>query len=449
MSTNRVIWREGLFVKPQHFQQQQRHNDYQSAMSVEMLNCCAYGVYSLVLNHDLLKLGRIGLISAQGMMPDGTLFDIPHQDLLPQPLNIGLTHEASSRDIYLALPLRNESINEIGEANTVSASHRVRYREMLASVMDLHSEEGGISSLVLAQLAPRLMQGHEDMSAWTTLPVCRIREKLPDGTLVLDDDFIPTCLAVKASASLRRFMDEIQGTLGERAKRLAERIGSPGQQGIADVAEFMMLQLLNRLQPGFSHLATLKILHPQAFYHQLVQGCGELMTFTDITRLPGQFAVYNHDDLTTTFRPVIQMMRQALSTVLTPRAISIQLQEQAHGIRVATVGDRDLFSHADFVLAVKAQVPQTQLHRQFIQQTKITSLARIRELVSVQIQGVPLVVLPTAPRQLPYHAGYTYFMLDRKSPEWKNVQQGNAIAFHVSGQFPELAMQLWAIRDNG
>lgn len=26
---NRVIWREGLFIKPQHFQQQQRHNDYQ------------------------------------------------------------------------------------------------------------------------------------------------------------------------------------------------------------------------------------------------------------------------------------------------------------------------------------------------------------------------------------------------------------------------------------
>ena len=24
---NRVLWREGMFVLPQHFQQQQRHND--------------------------------------------------------------------------------------------------------------------------------------------------------------------------------------------------------------------------------------------------------------------------------------------------------------------------------------------------------------------------------------------------------------------------------------
>ena len=28
MSKNRVIWKEGLFVQPQHFQQQQRHIDY-------------------------------------------------------------------------------------------------------------------------------------------------------------------------------------------------------------------------------------------------------------------------------------------------------------------------------------------------------------------------------------------------------------------------------------
>lgn len=128
-------------------------------------------------------------------------------------------------------------------------------------------------------------------------------------------------------------------------------------------------------------------------------------------------------------------MRQALSTVLTPRAISIQLHMQAHGIRVATINDSDLLRSADFVLAVRAQIPQEQLRRQFVQQTKITSLEKIRDLVSVQLPGVPLVALSAAPRQLPYHSGYTYFMLDLQSPVWKEIQQSNAIAFHVSGDF--------------
>ncbi|WP_058910619.1 type VI secretion system baseplate subunit TssK [Entomohabitans teleogrylli] len=445
---NRVIWREGLFVKPQHFQQQQRHNDYQLDSRLDMLKRYGYGFHALHLNRELLKLGRIGIDSAQGIMPDGTLFDLPHQDFQPQPLDIGSTPEAGSRDIYLALPLLNDGINEIGSGEGGAAT-RARYREAPLSVRDLHSPDGDVSSLALAQLAPRLMQGHEDLSAWTVLPVCRIREKRHDGSLVLDEDFMPTCLNINVSSPLRLFMDEVQGTLVERAKMLSERIGSPEQQGIADVAEFMMLQLFNRLQPIFTHLAYQNVLHPETFYLHLVQGCGELMTFTDESRLPGAFPVYDHDNLTETFHPLILMMRQALSTVLTPRAISIQLRQHSHGIRVATINEQELLKSAEFVLAIRAQIPQEQLRRQFMQQTKITSLERIRDLVSVQLPGVPLVALSAAPRQLPYHSGYTYFMLDKQSPAWKEVQQGNAIAFHVSGDFPELDMQFWAIRGNG
>ncbi|EIS75040.1 hypothetical protein YPPY72_4140 [Yersinia pestis PY-72] len=210
----------------------------------------------------------------------------------------------------------------------------------------------------------------------------------------------------------------------------------------------MMLQVFNRTQPLFTHLAHQAILHPEAFYHQLVQTCGELRTFTDESRLAGTFPVYNHDNLTDSFQPLFLAMRQALSTVLTPRAISIQLHMQAHGIRVATINDSDLLRSADFVLAVRAQIPQEQLRRQFVQQTKITSLEKIRDLVSVQLPGVPLVALSAAPRQLPYHSGYTYFMLDLQSPVWKEIQQSNAIAFHVSGDFPDLDMQFWAIRSS-
>lgn len=54
--------------------------------------------------------------------------------------------------------------------------------------------------------------------------------------------------------------------------------------------------------------------------------------------------------------------------------------------------------------------------------------------------------MPTAPRQLPYHAGYTYFMLDNQSAGWANVQHSSGFAFHIAGDFPDLEMQFWAIR---
>lgn len=444
-SRNRVIWREGLFVKPQHFQQQQRHNDYQLQTQLSTLRGYHYGFSELMVNQELLKLGRIGINVARGIMADGTVFDIPYQDYAPKPLDILTCNDAASRDIYLAIPIHSDALNEVVSEESLKTA-TVRYREQREDIRDLHTEGGDVSPLILAQLAPRLMQGSEDLSAYSVLPLCRIREKRPDGSLVLENEFIPTCTTFSVSTQLKDFMDEVQGSLVERARLLAQRIGSPGQQGIADVAEFMMLQVFNRLQPLFTHLAGQAVLHPRDFYCHLIQTCGELRTFTDESRLAGSFMVYQHDNLTDSFQPLFLAVRQALSTVLTPRAFSIQLEPQAHGIRVATINDRTLLRNADFVLAVRAQIPQEQLRRQFVQQTKITSLEKIRDLVSVQLPGVPLLPLSAAPRQLPYHSGYTYFMLDRQSAAWKEIQQSHAIAFHVAGEFPELDMQFWAIR---
>lgn len=446
-SKNRVIWREGLFIKPQHFQQEQRHNDYQLQSRITALHRYGYGFSSLTLNQELLKLGRIGLSAASGSMSDGTLFDIPYQDKPPLPLDVFNCNNSASRDIYLALPIINDAINEVASGES-QISGTTRYSEHTDDVRDLHTDNGDISQLMLAKLAPRLMQGSDDLSAYSVLPLCRIKEKRPDGALILDEEFIPTCTTLKASSQLARFMDEMKSSLSERSLSLASRIGSPGQQGIADVAEFMMLQVFNRAKPLFAHLAQQVVMHPEDFYQQLVQICGELRTFTDSARLAGDFPLYNHDNLTGSFLPLFTKMREVFGTVLTPRAISIKLQPHPHGVRVANISDHDLLRDADFVLAVSANIPQEQLRRQFVQQTKVTTVHKIRELVSVQLPGVALQALSAAPRQLPYHSGYTYFMLDKQSPAWKEILQGNAIAFHVSGEFPGLDIQFWAIRSH-
>jgi type VI secretion system protein ImpJ len=54
-----------------------------------------------------------------------------------------------------------------------------------------------------------------------------------------------------------------------------------------------------------------------------------------------------------------------------------------------------------------------------------------------------------APRQIPFYAGATYFELDRNSPHWQQMQSSGGFAIHVSGDFPELKMELWAIRGSG
>lgn len=440
-SRNRVIWREGLFIKPQHFQQQQRHSDYALHARLSALSDYFYGLQSLAINEDYLGFGRIALVGATGILPDGTVFNIPNDDVLPTPLEVTDASVANQK-VYLALPLSVSGVNEVNQGGQVAT----RLQAHRHDVRDLHSEGGDVVSLEVGRVSLRLMLEREDRSAYASLAIARILDKRPDGGLVLDPNFMPCSVSVSAIPTLKRFLGESAGLVAERARSLSQRIAAPGQQGVADVAEFMMLQLLNRAQPQLSHLARLGTLHPERLHEALVQLCGELMTFTDESRLPPEFPAYRHDDQQVSFEPVMLALRQALSTVLSPRAVSIQLRKHQYGIMVAMVNESELMQSADFVLAVRARMPQEQLRKQLLQQTKVASSDKIRELISLQLPGIPLLPLPVAPRQLPYHAGYSYFQLDRQSPAWQMLAVGNTLAFHIAGDFPELDMQLWAIR---
>ncbi|EFN6096331.1 type VI secretion system membrane subunit TssM [Escherichia coli] len=379
---NKVMWQEGMLMRPHHFQQQQRYNDYLDNQRFRAMNDLSWGFTELTLNNELLAQGKIMIDSASGTLPDGTVFSIPDQDALPDPLHPQNFPDERSRNIYLALPVASDVRNEISDGRRIG-----RYRLNYADVRDLHSEEGDARTLTLGQLTPRIMSGAEDMSAYITLPLCRISNRHADGSLTLDDDFIPSCQNIQVSKKLRVYLKEVQGAIGGRASDLANRIGSPAQSGIADVAEFMMLQLLNRNQTRFTHRARRSQLHPEDFYLDLAGLLGELMTFTEPSRLPCPLDVYDHHDLTKTFKTLLPEVKRALHTVLSPRAVNLPLHLR-DGIWQADIHDTELLQSATFVLAVAANVPVDQIQRQFIQQSKISSPEKIRNMVSVQIPGI-------------------------------------------------------------
>ena len=304
---NKVMWQEGMLMRPHHFQQQQRYNDYLDNQRFRAMNDLSWGFTELTLNNELLAQGKIMIDSASGTLPDGTVFSIPDQDALPDPLHPQNFPDERSRNIYLALPVASDVRNEISDGRRIG-----RYRLNYADVRDLHSEEGDARTLTLGQLTPRIMSGAEDMSAYITLPLCRISDRHADGSLTLDDDFIPSCQNIQVSKKLRVYLKEVQGAIGGRASDLANRIGSPAQSGIADVAEFMMLQLLNRNQTRFTHRARRSQLHPEDFYLDLAGLLGELMTFTEPSRLPCPLDVYDHHDLTKTFKTLLQPLETGM-----------------------------------------------------------------------------------------------------------------------------------------
>jgi len=445
-SKNAVVWKEGLLVAPQHFQQQQRYIDYVLNFKLGSFSNFGYGFKKLVLDQELLKLGRIGIKEAFGIMPDGTPFIIPYQDIAPQPILVKQIGAQQAAQVYLSLPITSDAISEIDNASNEASLTSYRYHKDVFTAKDVHTKDGDYLPIEVAKLAPKLMQGLDDLSAFSSLALCRIKEVRSDGSLILDDSFIPTVLSIDGAHQLQSFLEECNNLISERAKQLAERIGSPTAQGVAGIAEFLMLQLLNAAKPLYQHFVNTKLLHPEEFYLMLSKTCSELLTFTSESRAAPSFKYYDHNDLTATFKPLIVAMRQALSIVLTPRAVSISLSKQ-NNVYIGVINETELFKTANFVLAVKTNLPQEQLIRVFSQQTKIASPLLIDNLIRVQLAGISLLPLASAPPALPFYAGYTYFQLDSGSKGWDEIIKTSSIAFHIAGNFAELDMQLWAIRD--
>ncbi|MCF5227747.1 type VI secretion system baseplate subunit TssK, partial [Pseudomonas syringae] len=78
---------------------------------------------------------------------------------------------------------------------------------------------------------------------------------------------------------------------------------------------------------------------------------------------------------------------------------------------------------------------------------KVGSVESIRELVALHLPGIRLRPLPVAPRQIPFHANKTYFVLDINDQEQIGIDKSGGFAFHVSGEFSGLELQFWAIRN--
>ncbi|MFK3974370.1 type VI secretion system baseplate subunit TssK [Pseudomonas sp. NPDC087358] len=439
---NRVVWSEGMFIGTQHFQQHDRYLENLIDARSRPLSAGAWGFSELSLDQGLLAQGKLSIVAARGLLPDGTPFNIPHDDLAPVPLSI----DDNLRDglVYLALPLKRA-----GQRDTVDEGETPGGARFVSQVREVRDDNAPFESRVpvaLGARALRLLTHKDGLGDYAVVGVARVKEKRADRALVLDESYIPPILDVTACEALSSFRSELSGLLHQRGEALAGRVVASGAGGASEIADFMLLQLVNRAEPLISHMSQLTPLHPERFYSELVSLAGEFATFATSGRRPQAFARYQHDDLAASFAPVMQALREALSMLIDSKATPIPIVEKAYGIHVAMLADRTLIDTASFVLVVRADVPSETLRGRFAQQSKIGSVEHIRDLVNLQLPGIGLLPLPVAPRQIPFHTGSTYYELDRGSEHWKQLTHSGGFAFHVAGEFPGLNLTFWAIR---
>jgi type VI secretion system protein ImpJ len=439
--TNRVVWQEGMFLRSQHFQQQDRWLEAFVRGRAAFLRPHSWGLTQMTIDKDLLLTGRFAVGAAAGVFEDGTPFSLPGETDHPPPFDV--PDNTRGVLIHLALPVRQSGALEIAASD---GSAEGRYNARPFEAYDTHSASPQSAELLVGRLKTRYLLDTDDRAGYLCLPVARIMEVSSDKRVTIDENWMPPALVCSAVPPLAGLLTEFAGMINQRGEALAARVNAPGARGVAEVSDFMLLQAINRWQALLLHWADAANIHPETLYAAYVEMAAEFATFTDTNRRPNTYPGYRHEDLQRSFAPVIADLRRSLSSVIEQNAVSIPLQERRHGVHVGPILDRGILRAASFVLSVQAEVPTETMRRLFPSQVKIGAVEQIRELVNVALPGIAVRPLPVAPRQIPFYAGASYFELDRNSPHWQTMQTSGGFAIHVSGEFPGLRMELWAIK---
>ena len=438
---NRVAWREGMFLRPQHFQQQDRFNDSLIRARTEALRPYPWGLTALKVNASLASLGKFAIEECSGIFADGQPFSMPGDFPPPEPLDM----PADTRDaiVYLTLPARQPGAVEFQASDAANDAARFLVDEEDAP--DTFSNERARETIETARPNLRFGVTRDQTYGRICLGLARVRE-VQNGQIVFVERYIPPTLDVRAIPRLAGFLTDIIGRVDTRVDELALRSVESTEGGAETFASFLLLQALNRWNPSLTHLQNLPMVHPERLYEAFVGMAGELSTLVRADRKAPECPAYDHEALQPTFEPVFEALQAALSAVFDRSALQLPLEQAGPGAYLSRITDRTLYQHGYFYLAVKAGVALDDIRGRFPSMAKVGAMERMRQIVDSALPGVPLRHAPTPPPQIRVIPGYVYFELDRGAADWRDFARATALGLHVAGDWPDLRLELWCVK---
>jgi type VI secretion system ImpJ/VasE family protein len=433
-----------MFLRPQHFQQQERFLETLIERRAMPLRPHAWGITELQINEDLLAVGKFGLRKISAVMPDGTVVNAPADCDLPPPIDVPT--DTRSAIVFVSIPPRQPGAAEFNRSAEAAAARFLVSEEEAVDNFAVSRNAEGIET---AQPNLKLAVTREQADGRILTSVARISERR-DQLVVLDRSYIPSSLTLEAHDDLAGIVEDIGGRAVARAEEMSKRAVAKIEAGTESLTSFLLLQALNRWTPLFAHLKSCPGHHPEHLFAFLLEVAGEMSTFTTDKRRPPDFPAYDHLDLRRCFQPVIDFLVGAFATEFARLAIQLDLESKRAGAYIAPIRDRNIFRTASLFLAVSARTNPAEIAKSFPSQMKIGDVTKMPEIVRAATAGVPIRHVTNLPPQLRTYHELTYFQLDQTVPEWPAIAaSAPGIGFAVSGEWPGLKMELWAVKKAG
>ena len=442
--TSKVLWGEGLFLRPQHFQRQDHYHESRLHQTASALHPYAWGVNRLQVDQDALANNSLRLLDLMVIFQDGEIFKAPDDDDLPDPITLtDLPLSQQSITYYAALPaLKTFGGNFSMGANNQSA----RYTQTSRETPDLFTDAAKAEMTYLKK-AVRLVSELEPRDAFVCVPVVRLR-RASAGGFELDPNFVPPSLTISSAPfialKLRRLMDALQAKVNALYGHHREPSKNVVEFRSGDISSFWLLHTASTAYANLTHYQNHPMLHPERLFEQLLSLTGSLMTFSKNYAL-SDLPVYQHQDPGPGFTKLDTIIRELLDTVISSRYFAIALSETKPSYHHGMLDSGKINEKTAFYLAVSAGIPAVELIDIVPLRFKTGAPEDVEKFVLAAMPGVKLVYSPQVPAAVPVRPDTYYFAIESKGAMFERMLQAQSICIYVPSGIRDLKLELLAI----
>ncbi|KQV42647.1 type VI secretion system baseplate subunit TssK [Massilia sp. Root335] len=450
--SGKILWGEGLFLRPQHFQQQDHYHEERLHRTAALLHPYAWGIGALQVDRDALANDTLRLLELSLRFPDGELYSAPGGDELPDAIDLGqLPQSVQTVTYHAALPGfkpygANFSGHRTNGADGADAANAARFRQLDRDTPDLYTQAAS-AQLTYLRKTVRLVSDAEPLDAYVHVPVLRLR-RAATGGFELDGSFVPPCLTIKSAPllflQLRRLLDALQAKVSALYGHHREPSRHVIEFRSGDMSSFWLLHTASTACATLAHYFHHPSLHPERLYEQLLSLAGSLMTFSKSWTL-ADLPPYQHADPGPAFATLHQIIRELLDTVISSRYFAIALREVKPSYWHGMLDSEKIDDKTTFYLAVSGDTPASELVDVVPLRLKIGAPDDVEKFVLSAMPGVRLVHAPQVPAAVPVRPDAVYFAIEAKGQMYERMLQAQSISIYVPGSMADVKPDLVAV----
>lgn len=452
---HRIVWSEGLFLTPQHFQQWDLFHEAELASRAELVRPYAWGVHALDIDREELSRGVFKIVALTGILPTGVSVRVPDVDAPPPSLTFKDTFDvrSDSLDIYVGLPSRRS-----GWANTqlpgdaAATSGEIRY---LARSLSVPDENNGRNErpILRAEQNLRVLTSSDQRDSFDCLPVARV-VRSSTGGYQLAAGHAPPLINVKASPAINAILESLLGRLVARSTELGSRFTEAGADARditpANLRAFLHFGCVNGAIPILAHFKNTEAVHPEEIYRFLSSLAGQLSTFNARRLHPRDIPAYDHASPGEMFSALEKTVIDLLELEVSQGYIVVPLIAGGDGRLQGQIPKPSLMDTGSALIltVAAADLSEPQLISG-VGRIVLASIDRIQTKINNRLPGLPLHHMAVPPPAIPRRRGTYYFQLDSRGADWEAIRASMNLAIDLPAELKTAEIELLGLEGRG